>query len=519
MRALQLLTQIHGEKCWPSVTKLSPCEEACPLHMDVPSYVMAIAQGSFKEALAVVRQTNPFPSICGRVCHHPCEEECNRSLVDSPLAIQWLKRLVADYELNNGLKRPRPVKRTKGERVAIIGSGPAGLTAAYDLVRQGYGVTVYEALPFAGGMLAVGIPDFILPKEIVEAEIGYIRDLGVEIRTNTTIGKNFTLDDLSRRGFNAILLATGAWKSAQLPIPGADLGNVFYALPLLQKVKLGGKVMLRGKVAVIGGGGVAMDVARLALRLGAREVHAACLESRRDMPAHSWEVEAAEREGVKLHPALDPQRFRAKDGRRVGAIDFRRVASTQLDSEGRITWTLMEGPGTEYAMDVDAVIIAIGQVPDPSYIGGDSQLNVTRRGTLVADPETQVTNVPGVFAAGDAAYLPGTVVEAIAAGHKAATSIHRYLRGQDLREGRTAANKEVFKIKPEMIPEFLVRKARWEMPMLSPGDATRSFGEVKLGYTIWEGIEEARRCLNCRMCANCIFERGQICFETGSRLL
>lgn len=518
MKTLQLLTQIHGEKCWPLVEKLSPCEEACPLHMDVPSYVIAIAQGKFKEALTVIRQTNPFPSICGRICHHPCEEECNRGRVDSPIAIQWLKRLVVDYELSNGMKRPRPAKRTKEEKVAIIGSGPAGLTAAYDLVRQGYGVTVYEALPVAGGMLAAGIPEFILPREIVETEIDYIRDLGVQIRTNTAIGKNFTLDDLSRRGFSAILLATGAWRNPQLPIPGTDLGNIFYALPLLQKTKLGEKVMLRGKVAIIGGGDVAMDVARLALRLGAREVHVTCLESRKDLPAHSWEVEAAEREGVKLHPALAPQQFRAKAGGRVAAIDFKRVASTQLDSEGRISWTLMEGPGTEYAMDVDAVIIAIGQAPDPSYIS-DSQLNVTKRGTFVVDPETMTTNVASVFAAGDAAHMPGTVAEAIAAGHKAATSIHRYLRGQDLREGGTAASKEVFKVKPEMVPGWLVAKDRWEMPMLASGDATRSFGEVKLGYTIWEGVEEAKRCLNCRMCANCVFERGQICFETGSRLL
>jgi len=367
-------------------------------------------------------------------------------------------------------------------------------------------------------MLAAGIPDFILPKEIVEAEIDYIRDLGVQIRTNTAIGKNFTLDDLSKRGFNAILLATGAWKSPQLPIPGADLGNIFYALPLLQKTKLGEKVTLKGKVAVIGGGDVAMDAARLALRLGAREVHVTCLESGRDMPAHSWEVEAAEREGVKLHPALAPQQFRAKDGRRVAAIDFKRVASTQIDSEGRISWTLMKGPGSEYAMDVDAVIIAIGQAPDPSYTN-DSQLNVTGRGTFVVDPETMTTNVASVFAAGDAARMPGTVAEAIAAGHKAATSINRYLRGQDPREGRTAANKEVFKVKPEMIPGWLVTKDRWEMPLLSSSDATRSFGEVNLGYTIWEGVEEAKRCLNCRMCANCVFERGQICFETASRLL
>jgi NADPH-dependent glutamate synthase beta subunit-like oxidoreductase len=518
MEALELLAQIHRGKCWPSVDKISPCEEACPLHTDVPSYVIAITQGKFKEALAVIKQTNPFPSICGRVCHHPCEEECNRALVDRPVAIQWLKRVVADYELDGDVEKPAPVERTKREKIAIIGSGPAGLTAAYDLVRQGYGVAVYEASPVAGGMLATGIPDFILPKEIVQAEINYIKDLGVEIKTNTAISRDLTLDDLPKQGFKAMLLATGAQKSAELPIPGTDLENVVYALPLLQQVKLGDKVVLRGKVAVIGGGNVAMDAARVAVRLGAKEVHVACLELRRGMPAFAWEIEAAERDGVKIHPALAPQRFRARDGKRVAVIDFRRVASTQPDSEGRITWTLMEGPGTEYAMDVDAVIVAIGQIPDLSYADG-AGLNISARRSFVVAPDTLATNVPGIFAAGDAVRMPGTVVESIAAGHEAATSIHRYLQGQDLREGRAPIAKEVLKIKPEMIPGFLIRKDRWEMASLVPQDAVRCFREVKLGYTQWQGIEEAKRCLNCRMCANCVFERGQICFETATRLL
>jgi NADPH-dependent glutamate synthase beta subunit-like oxidoreductase len=367
-------------------------------------------------------------------------------------------------------------------------------------------------------MLALGIPEFVLPKDVLEAEIGYIKDLGVDIRTNTAIGNNLTLEDLSRRGFDAVLIATGAWKSARLPIPGADLGNIFYALPLLQKARLGEKMSLKGKVAVIGGGDVAMNAARLALRLGAKEVHVAFLESRKDMPGHSWEIEAAEKEGAKLHPSLAPQQFRAKDGGKVGAIDFKRVASTQLDKEGRISWTLREGSGNDYSLDVDAVIIAIGQSPDPSF-AGDGGLDVSRRGTFVVDPDTMATNVLGIFAAGDAVRMPGTVVEAMAAGRKAAASVDRYLRGQNLKAKASSGEKEILRVKPETIPDFFVRKARWDMPTLSPADATRSFAEAKLGYTLWEGVEEAKRCLNCRMCANCVFERGQICFETGSKLL
>lgn len=516
----RLLSQIHGEKCWPSVDKLSPCEEVCPIHTDVPSYVIAIAQGKFKQALAVIRETNPFPSICGRVCHHPCEAECNRALVDEPIAIEWLKRFAADYELQDG-RRPAPVKRTKKERVAIIGSGPAGLTAAYDLVRQGYGVTVFEASSIAGGMLTTGIPEFILPKQIVEAEIDYIRALGVDIRTNTRIGDGLSLDSLSRQGFAACLLATGAQKSAQLPIPGADLKDVHYALPLLRQVNTGQTLPLRGSVVVIGGGGVALDAARIARRLGADEVHVTCLESRRNIPAFAWEIEAAKKEGIRLHTSLAPQRFAARDGgdgRKGIVIEFKRVASTQVDPEGRISWTLVEGPGAEYTMEADSVVVAIGQTPDPSCADG-SQVKASQRGTFVADPDTLATNVPGIFAAGDAVTLPGTVIEAIAMGRKAATSIHRYLQGQDLKKNRAAPAKEILKIDPEMTSRWLTRKARWGMPSLSANDAVRTFSEADLGYAKTQAIEEAKRCLNCRMCVSCIYGRSQICFETGSRLL
>lgn len=516
MKALGFLAQIHGEKCWPSVDKISPCEEACPLHTDVPSYVIAIAQGKFKEALAVIRQTNPFPSVCGRVCHHPCEEECNRVLIDKPVAIQWLKRLVADYELNGGARRPRRARRTRKERVAIVGSGPAGLTAAYDLVRQGYGVTVYEASPVAGGMLATGIPDFILPKEIVEAEIGYIKDLGVEIKTNTPIGEDLTLDDLWRRGYNAIFLAAGAHASQKLGIPGEDLEGVIDALLFLKAVKLGQKVHVRGKVAVIGGGNVAIDSARTALRLDCEEVSILYRRSREEMPATDDEVEAAEREGVKIQYLVAPIEVLSTKGR-VGGLRCTRMELGEPDSSGRRRPIPIKG--SQFLIELDTVISAIGQASHLSLLSQVSGIETKKDGTFVVDSDTMATNLAGVFAGGDCVTLPGTVTESMAAGRKAAQSIDRYLQGKDLREGQPLAAKEVLKIEPEMIPGFLICKARWEMPLLSPQDAVRCFREVKLGYTEWQGIEEAKRCLNCRMCANCIFERGQICFETGTRLL
>jgi NADPH-dependent glutamate synthase beta subunit-like oxidoreductase len=514
------LSQIHGEKCWPLVDKISPCEKACPLGTDVPSYVMAVSHGKFDDALAVIRNTNPFPSICGRVCHQPCEIECNRALIDEPIAIKWLKRAAADYASEKKLK-PKKARRTGKGKVAIIGSGPAGLTAAYDLVKRGYEVTVYEASPVVGGWLTNGIPDFILPRKIAQADIQYIKDFGVDIKTNVKIGKDLTLNDLMERGYNAILLATGAQQSAQLNIPGSNLKNILSALDILKKAKIGAAPSFRGKVLVIGGGAVAMDVARTALRLGANEVYAACLESRTDMPAWKWEIEAAEKEGIRINTSLAPQRFNGtngSDGTKGITVDFKRVASTRIDPDRRIFWTLVEGPGSEYSMEVDYVIIAIGQTTDTSYVEGSS-LKINSRGAFAVDNETLATNLPGIFAAGDAVNIRGTVTESIAMGHKAAESMDKYLQGIDLKANRTAKEKEVLKIDPKLTSPWLAKKARWEMPSLSPKDATRTFSEVYLGFTKEEAVEEAKRCLNCRMCANCIYGRGQICYETAMRLL
>ena len=511
----KILSQIHGEKCWPMVDHLSPCEEACPIGMDVPSYVVALSQGKFKEAISVVRDTNPFPSVCGRVCHHPCEEACTRSLVDRPVAIEYLKRFIGQYEQSNGVRK-RPVKRRREEKVAIIGSGPAGLTAAHDLVKKGYGVTVYEALPVAGGMLAAGIPEFVLPQKTVEAEVDYIRRLGVKIKTNMRIGKDLSLEDIWNQGFNSVLLSTGTWKNAELQIPGTDLKNAFQALSFLRDAKIGEKPRLQGTTVIIGGGNVAADAARTALRLGAEKVILTCLESRADMPAFEWEIEKAEDEGVEIQPALAPQQIVSRPVNRVGRIDFKKVARTTRDNDGRVSWTLAEGPDTEISIEADNVIIAIGQVPDPSFAGG---MNLTSGGTFKVDAETMATDYPGLFAAGDAVKMPGTVVEAIGAGHTAANSIDKYLKGKDLKAKTKKKARESVMYEEEAIPHFLVRKDRWDMPAVPAKDAVRSFGEANLGYAEWQVVEEAKRCLNCRMCGNCIFERGQLCFDTSARLL
>jgi len=504
---------IHRERCWPEVDKYSPCEAACPLNQDVPNYIMAIAQGDIDKAISIIRETNPLPSICGRVCHHPCEVECNRKEVDSPVAIQALKRFAADWGKD---ELPSPAARTKEAKVAIIGSGPAGLTAAHDLVNKGYGVDIMEAAQIPGGVLTSVIPDFLLPAEAVQADINRIKALGVRIHCNIRIGRDVSMDAIARQGFGAVLIAVGAQKSARLNIPGSDLAGVTTALPFLAEAKQRRIEAVQGKVVVIGGGAVAMDVARTALRLGADEVHVACLECRADMPAYDWEIEEAMKEGVNFHPSLAPQQFTSRNGNRVSGIDFKRVASTSVDSEGRMSWTLMEGAGSDYSMDADVIIVAIGQATDTTGLPAES-LKLTGRGTVIINPSTGETSMDCVFAAGDITTGRGTISEAMAAGRRAAISIDQYLSGKPVTT--VDETREVIRIKPEQVPSYLVRKEQWEVPRLSARQAITTTREVSLGYTFWQAVEEAQRCLNCRMCANCVFERGQLCFDTAKRLL
>lgn len=503
---------IHRERCWPQYDKWSPCEAACPLHMDVPGYVIAIAERNPEKALSIIRETNPLPSVCGRACHHPCETDCNRKVVDRAIAIEYLKGFAADWAKE---EKPQPVPQTKASKVAVVGSGPAGLTAAHDLVKKGYGVAIFEAAAIAGGILTSAIPDFILSREAVQKDIEYIKALGVQIHTGVRVGRDVSIEALNQQGFRAVLVATGNQKSVGLNVPGSTLPGVSLALDYLKEIKRGYMKPYTGRVWVIGGGAVAMDCARAALRNGAQEVHIACLESRENMPAFTWEIEMAEREGVKVHPALAPQEFTSRTGARVSGIKFRRVTSTSLDREGRIKWTLAEGAGSEISADMDAVIIAIGQGIDRD--AQPAEVEVNRRGAIAINADTGETKVPGVFAAGDAAGNGRTISESMAAGRKAAISIDQFLSGQPI-----VAPKEdrgIIYIKPEQVPSYFIRRDRWEMPQLLTRQAVKTTKEVNLGFAPWQAADEASRCLNCRMCANCVFDRGQLCYETAMRLL
>jgi len=496
--------QIDKETCLSWTVEMCPSQSICPIKMDIEGYIRAIADERFKEALDIIREVTAFPATLGRVCHHPCEERCKRDKIEEPIAIRELKRFAADYELKSPAENLTPYPRTREEKVAIIGSGPAGLTAALDLVRKGYWVTVFETSSIAGGMLVKTIPDFILPKEVVEIEVERIGQFGVEIKTNTQIGKDIKIADLWKQGYMAIFLATGAPQSVSLKLPGVDMEGIHTAMPVLESAKLGEKLDLGKKVIIIGGGNVALDVARTAIRWGAMEVCVTCLESRADMPAFEWEILRAVDEGVKLFPSLAPQRFVARNGNRVGRVDFKRVEAAWVDREERIRWTLKEGPAAEHAIEADSVIIAIGQSTDLSYIE-DHSLDVTHKGTISVDQDTLATNKPGIFAGGDVIKGAGTIVEAIAHGHEAAISIDRYLNGKDLKEGREARQVVTGEDNPPRVMSDRERQKSFALPV---GRRICSFEEVEIGFTESQAIAEAERCLKCKTCNLCIGSFG-----------
>jgi NADPH-dependent glutamate synthase beta subunit-like oxidoreductase/Pyruvate/2-oxoacid:ferredoxin oxidoreductase delta subunit len=502
----------------------APCKAACPAGVHVQGYVALIAQGKFAEALALIRETIPFPGICGRVCHHPCEAACRRGEHDEPIAIQYLKRFVADYEASQRLSSSASqrydamtLRRHDAKKVAVVGSGPAGLTAAYFLARQGYPITVFEALPVAGGMMAVGIPAYRLPRDILQSEIETIQDLGVEIRTSIAIGPNgdLSLDDL-RRDYDAVFVAVGAHGSRRLNIAGEDLSGVIHGVDFLREVNLGREVAIGEKVVVVGGGDVAIDSAMVARRLGARQVTILYRRSREEMPAHPWEIEEAEEEGIAFRFLATPTRVlgqtcpeASRRNGQVTGLECLRLELGELDESGRRRPVPV--PGSEFTVEADTVIVAIGQVlevgdwsleacPEPSRRVGDWKLGI---GDWIAvDPLTLATDMPGIFAGGDAVTGPATVIEAIAAGKRAAESIARYLRGQDLAAGRLLERPDTSGI-GYYTPPVVEPEARARMPKLSLAERA-DFAEINLGFSEMEAMAEAERCLSCAVCSECL---------------
>jgi NADPH-dependent glutamate synthase beta subunit-like oxidoreductase len=399
---------------------LPPCQEACPIGQDTRGYVGLIAKGKLKEALELIREVNPLPAVCGFICHHLCEEACLRREVDRSVPIRLLKRFVAEYERESGRPSRRP-KRKRKEKVLVIGSGPAGLAAANDLCLFGYEVTLLEALPVLGGMLAVGIPEFRLPRDVLRMEIEGIMALGVEMKTNHRFRFEGNGKKFQEMGFNAAFLSIGAHRSAGLNIPGKNFKGVYPGVEFLRDLNLGKSLKIGKKVAVIGGGNVALDVARSSIRLGAETVDLYYRRSREEMPAISEEVDEAILEGVEAHFLAAPVRILGKGDRATG-MECIRMKLAEPDETGRPRPVPVEG--SNFRVKADTIISAIGQRVDRTSLRG---FDLREDGTLVVDPETGGTSVKGVFGGGDVVTGPGWAIDAIAAGKKGAVSIDQYL--------------------------------------------------------------------------------------------
>ncbi|MDZ7375838.1 MAG: NAD(P)-dependent oxidoreductase, partial [candidate division KSB1 bacterium] len=410
-------------------------QETCPVHIDIRKYIGLIAAGRYLDALAVIRERNPLPAICGRVCNHPCEGACNRGRQDEPVAIDALKRFVADYELE--LKKqgkiPKPVAPPVNEKlgkVAIVGSGPAGLTVAHDLALRGIRSTIFESAPVPGGMLWLAIPEYRLPRDIIQTEVDYICDLGVELKLNTPINKHYTIDDLLKDGYRAVFLGIGAHQGLKLGVPGEDDYEGFLdCIVFLRRVNLGDKTKPGRRVIVIGGGNSAIDAARTALRLGSEEVHIVYRRTVKEMPANPWEIEEAEKEGVKITYLAAPVKILGENGRVVGMRCIR-MKLGKLDASGRRSPVPI--PGTEFDIEADVIVPAISQQPDISFLHEGHGLSITKWNSFDVNPRTMQTNRPEIFAGGDAVTGPATVIQAIAAGHQAAISIEKFLKGEKL---------------------------------------------------------------------------------------
>lgn len=481
--ALELLLSDHVGDCRP------PCRQACPAQTDCQGYVGLIANGQHREALELIKEQLPLPASIGRVCPHPCEDACRRQLADEPISIAWLKQFAADEDLNSGDIFVPEIKPATGKKVAVIGGGPAGLTASYFLAREGHEVVIFEQMPQAGGMLRYGIPQYRLPKDVLDQEIETIQKMGVEIKTNIKIGKDVTLDYL-RNNYNAVYIAIGAWKSSGMRCPGEELDGVLGGIDFLQDVALSKTVNLGKKVAIVGGGNTAMDACRTAVRLGAEEVYLLYRRTKEEMPAAAIEIKEADEEGVIFKLLTAPLEIIGENGK-VAKIKLQKMELGEPDASGRRRPVPI--PGGEEILDVDNVIAAIGQKVVPDGMDG---VNLTDWSTIVADENTFMTNLPGVFAGGDAINEgPGIAIEAIGDAKKASEIICSYL------EGETISYKEPYLVKRNDLTEedFDDREklSRPHMAHLSPDYRKTNFEEIVKGYTEKDAISDAQRCLEC----------------------
>ena len=465
----------------------SPCQHTCPVGMDIPAYIALVRAGRIDDAYKVLKRTNPFPSVCGRVCGHTCQMKCRRGQLDEPVAIMHLKRFITDHA-----KRPKiePCPITRKQRVAIIGAGPSGLTAALELKKRGYAVTVFEKLSEAGGMLRWGIPAYRLPREELDREIQEILDTGVELRTNVRVGKDMTFDTL-HKDFDMIYLAVGAQKSAPLNIPGEDAEGVLGAVEFLRDYNLGKEVKIGKHVAVIGGGNSAIDAARTAIRLGVKKVTIYYRRERRDMPAQEWEIRAAEEEGVRIMYLVAPVRIITQYGK-VTKLELTQMRLDKFDRSGR----RQPKPilGSEFTEKVETVISAISQMADLEFLPKESGIEINQV-TVKVDKDLRTTN-DKVWAGGDVVAGPAMVIDAIQAGQQAAREIDETIRLVNSEKPWVPPAEEMIAI-PFEVDEETKEQPQAAIPEVSPELRRKDFREVELGYTMEMALAEARRCMRC----------------------
>ncbi|GAB6137773.1 hypothetical protein JCM15060_09620 [Halanaerobaculum tunisiense] len=474
----------------------SACVATCPLHIDAKGYIDLIQEGNYKEALELIRDTTPFPGILGRVCAHPCEEECKRQDVEEALSIKNLKRFAAEYDNPQDWDLSTAPETEK--EVAIIGSGPAGALAAYDLRKNGHQVTIYEKLPVVGGMLRVGIPAYRLPHEVIEEEYSILEKLGVEIKLNTEVGEDVSFAQLEE-DYDAVFTAIGAHEGIMLPIDGSNLEGVKSGVDILRKAGLEefSEIDIGDQVTVIGGGNVAMDVARTAWRLGAKEVNIACIESREEMPAHEWEIEDAEEEEIEVHSSWGPMKINGQS--KVDGITLKKCERV-FDEEGEFNPAY--DVCTTKDLEADTVIFAIGQSAQSEFLVEEEGIELTKGGKIDSDDVTLQTAKEHVFAGGDAAGRPLLAIEAMAQGRKAAKSIDRYLKGEDLFEDREKEGSyETWLDKEVEEPQ----KERIAIDMIPVEERKENFKEVEQPFDPQRAKEEADRCLQCE-CKDCVAE-------------
>ena len=488
---------------------LAPCAQTCPAEINIPKYIAQIKAGDYAGAVNTIRERNPLLLSCGRVCPHPCEDFCRRGIEDEAVSINQLKRFVADHEMNSGRRLPIPCAPSSGKKVAVIGGGPAGLSCAYFLRRVGHDVTIFDMMPKLGGMIRYGIPEYRLPKKVLEWEIDGILNLGIESRTNVRLGDDFTIGSLVSSGYDAVFLGIGAWKDYSLRIEGEDLEGCYTGIDFLtrfarhQQGDSTDEVPVGRRCVVIGGGNTAIDCVRTLIRLGVEDVTIVYRRTRNEMPANLVEIEAAEHEGVNFVFLAAPVRIVADGKGHIMQLEYLKMELGEPDASGRRRPVPIEG--SETLMDVDMLITAIGQGPDTSFAAKEGrrigELQLTRRNTIDHDPEIMQSNIPYVFTGGDSATGASLVVEAIGGGRRAARAIHRYLNNEEISPVPGSLRKRHI---PESIfghVDGIVKMLRTPMPELPVEERIQSFVEADLVITEKDAVYEAGRCLNCcRIC-------------------